>query len=431
MKGDFSRVTFAEQNHYRRVLMQQGRTEIDADGNEQVAIDDHISATTSTDVIGPAGYPEWTLPDGQPAGGFSIGVGSSGSDLTISEGRFYVDGLLVENGTTGASLLNQPDMPGVTLADFGATQAGTYAVYLDAWERLITSLDNPLIRETALGGPDTSVRTKLVWQVKLAFIGPAPASGSAPPTCASAGEPWVAANETTGTLSASSAAPGADLPCTMTPETGYQMLENQLYRVEIHTGGPDGTATFKWSRENGSVVCLITAPPGNSGSSAPTSVSGPTFYISGLSNDPTLGFSQGDWVELTDDSIELINGSGTLYEVAAPPANGQVQLTGASAATANLALNPKLRRWDQNGTALTAGGVLTVSAGPRSPSRAGCRWSSPVVITRSVITGSSRRAQRQQFHRGTCSGPWALQATLCPSRRSGLSTTMPRWRWST
>ncbi len=153
MKGDFSRVTFAEQNHYRRVLMQQGRTEIDADGNEQVAIDDHISATTSTDVIGPAGYPEWTLPDGQPAGGFSIGVGSSGSDLTISEGRFYVDGLLVENGTTGASLLNQPDMPGVTLADFGATQAGTYAVYLDAWERLITSLDNPLIRETALGGP--------------------------------------------------------------------------------------------------------------------------------------------------------------------------------------------------------------------------------------------------------------------------------------
>ena len=57
MKGDFSRLTFAEKNHYRRVLMQQGRVEIDADGNEQIAIDDHISATTTTDVVGQSGYP--------------------------------------------------------------------------------------------------------------------------------------------------------------------------------------------------------------------------------------------------------------------------------------------------------------------------------------------------------------------------------------
>src|SRR5205085_11812880 len=39
---------------------------------------------------------------------------------------------------------------------------------------------------------------------------------------------------------------------------GYQRLENQLYRVEVHRGsdaqeGP----SFKWSRDNGSVVALI------------------------------------------------------------------------------------------------------------------------------------------------------------------------------
>ena len=105
----------------------------------------------------------------------------------------YVDGLLVENDAPDATLLAQPDMPGATtLAAFGATQAGIYVAYLDVWERLITALDNPAIRESALGGTDTSVRTKLVWQLKLASLGPAPDSGAPLPSCASAasGSRW-------------------------------------------------------------------------------------------------------------------------------------------------------------------------------------------------------------------------------------------------
>ena len=183
----------------------------------------------------------------------------------------YVDGLLVENDTPGATLLSQPDMPGVTLSALGATQPGIYLAYLDVWERLITALDDPAIRETALGGPDTSVRTKLVWQVKLALVQPAVEPPL--PTCASAGEPWPAAS--TGTLAAGSGPPGSTLPCILPPETGYQRLENQLYRAEIHIGGPDGTATFKWSRENGSVVALISVPPVTGGAPPPTTVTGP------------------------------------------------------------------------------------------------------------------------------------------------------------
>lgn len=366
MKGDFSRVTFNELNHYRGVLQQQGRVEIDADGNEQIAIDQHVDATTTTDVIGQSGYPQGNLPSGQPAGGFSLGISATGSDLTISPGRMYVDGLLVENDTPDASLLNQPDMPGVVLADFGATESGIYGVYLDVWERLITALDNPLIQETALGGPDTSVRTKLVWQVKLGFLEATPASGATLPTCASAGDPWVAAAASTGMLAASSAVPTADLPCILTPDTGYQLLENQLYRVEIHDPGPDETATFKWSRENGSVVCLISAPPSTSGGAPPATVTGPTFWVTSLSDDPTLGLQQGDWVELTDDSVELIQGAGTLYQVAATPTDGHtVTLSTASTPTVTLALHPKLRRWDQSGTGLTSDGcVLVTTAAP-------------------------------------------------------------------
>jgi pSer/pThr/pTyr-binding forkhead associated (FHA) protein len=363
VKGDFSRFTFAEENHYRRVLMQQGRVEIDADGNEQIAIDSYRAATTATDVIGQAGYPMGTLPDGSPVGGFALGLNESGTDVTISPGRMYVDGLLVENDTPDATLLNQPDMPGVTLTDFGATQAGLYVAYLDVWERLITALDNPVIRESALGGTDTSVRTKLVWQLKLASLGAAPDPGASLPSCASAGEPWLAAAASTGTLAAGSAPPGATMPCSLPPETGYQRLENQLYRVEIHQPGPDGTATFKWSRENGSVVMLISAPPTTGGAAPPATVTGPTFPVTGLSDDPTLGLQAGDWVELTDDSSELTVGYGQLYQVAPTPSDGQhVTITATTAPTVTLSLNPKLRRWDQSGTAPDQGITVTTAA---------------------------------------------------------------------
>ena len=363
MKGDFSRLTFAEKNHYRRVLMQQGRVEIDADGNEQIAIGDHIAATTSTDVIGQSGYPVTTPPTGTATGAFALGLNADGTDVTIAPGRMYVDGLLVENDAPDATLLTQPDMPGASLSDLGVTGSGPYVVYLDAWERLVTALDNPAIKESALGGPDTSVRTKLVWQVKVALVPPVKVGPQPEPTCANSGEPWQSA-ASTGMLAAGSGAPTESLPCSLPPETGYQRLENQLYRVEIHTSGPDGTATFKWSRENGSVVSLISAQP-TPGGSPPATVTGPSFWVTSLSSDPSLGLQAGDWVELTDDSTELIAGSGTLYPVATTPTDGHtvtIDPGGSPAPTVTLALHPKLRRWDQTGAGLGQGIPVTAGA---------------------------------------------------------------------
>ncbi len=361
MKGDFSRLTFAQKNHYRRVLMQQGRVEIDADGNEQIAIGDHIAATTSTDVIGQSGYPVTTPPTGAATGAFALGLNANGTDVTIEPGRMYVDGLLVENDIPDATLLTQPDMPGVTLEDFGLTKSGPYVVYLDVWERLITALDNPAIRESALGGPDTSVRTKLVWQVKVAPVPPVKVGPQPEPTCANSGEPWPS-SASTGMLAAGSGGPTDSLPCSLPSETGYQRLENQLYRVEIHTVDPDGTATFKWSRENGGVVSLISAQP-TPGGSPPATVTGPSFWVTSLSSDLSLGLQAGDWVELTDDSTELIAGSGTLYQVTTTPADGHtvtIDPGGSPVPTVTLALNPKLRRWDQAGAGLGQGIPVTV-----------------------------------------------------------------------
>jgi Family of unknown function (DUF6519) len=353
MKGDFSRLTFAERKHYRRVLMQQGRVQVDADGNEQIAIDAHLAATTTYDVIGQSGYPLALLADGTPAGGFAIALAANGADLSISKGRFYVDGLLVENERADATLLKQPDSPypaNAALAALNLVPNGVYVVYLDAWERLITALDDPAIRESALGGPDTSVRTKLVWQVKLALAEP---RGNDLPTCASVGDGWRPANPNPGRLAARTGAPKPDeLPCILPPQSGYRRLENQLYRVEIHTAGGFGTATYKWSRENGSVVVSVVAP---GGANPPPTVSGPAFTVASLGLDASLGFKAGDWVELTDDATELAGQAGQLLRIGTAPANGTITTSAAAANPVDLARHPKLRRWDQTGAGLEHG----------------------------------------------------------------------------
>jgi len=57
MKGDFSRVTFDVTKHFSRVLMQQGRVQLDADWNEQTAILLHFLQSLAEDLIGEHGGP--------------------------------------------------------------------------------------------------------------------------------------------------------------------------------------------------------------------------------------------------------------------------------------------------------------------------------------------------------------------------------------
>ncbi len=357
MKGDFSRATFDHNKHYRRVLMQQGRVEVDADPNEQVAIDAYVTATTTRDVIGQCGVPQ--LPDGTPSTGFLIGLDALGN-LTIGTGRIYVDGILVENGNlpNPATYLAQPSRPfptGMTLPQSPDLTggAGTYVVYLDVWERLVTALDDPLIRETALGGPDHSVRTQVVWQVKLARIG----GLGGVFTCATTGDGWLPTIANPGQLTASVGAPAVDpLPCILPPETGYRRLENQLYRVEIHEAGGYGAASFKWSRENGSVVAGVLGVPG--ANPQPGTVTGPSFLVTTTGRDDSLGFKVGDWVELIDDRAELLAGRGELLQVQFVDSANLVITTTAAALpqnAADLTLHPKLRRWDETGTGLGDG----------------------------------------------------------------------------
>src|SRR5688572_13202530 len=103
MKGDFTRFTFDPARRFTRVLKQQGRVDLDADWNELNDIFDSLDRTTRIDVIG-----ECAAPIANP--GFEIALNGAGTDLTISQGRFYANGLILEVPAPGTSYLTQPDL---------------------------------------------------------------------------------------------------------------------------------------------------------------------------------------------------------------------------------------------------------------------------------------------------------------------------------
>jgi hypothetical protein len=131
-------------------------------------------------------------------------------------------------------------------------------------------------------------------------------------------------------------------PCVLPADAGYRRLENQLYRIEVHVGGPRGTATFKWSRDNGTVVARWETQ------------NGADITVSSAGRDQMLSFAPGNWVELIDDARELRGERGTLVMVTA--VDGErltLDLASAGAdptALASFGANPRVRHWDSAAT---------------------------------------------------------------------------------
>ena len=352
MPGDYSRITFKRENFYSGVLKQQGRVELDADDNEQLSIQHYRDETEAIDVIGQSGVPKKN-------DGFRIGIAPGGQDLTISRGRFYVDGLLCESdedSTYGTQpylpnpeFSSQPSPPNSPPSATVQVPAGTYLAYLDAWKRELTALDDDAIREVALGGPDTATRLQNVWQVKLVEVGTT-SPPSSPPAAIDCKSPMPEFDQKTapgtGKLSAQTVpAPPDDNACLLPPQAGYTRLENQLYRVEVHTGGPRNSATFKWSRDNASVQTTI------------SNIAGSVLTVADLGKDQVLNFKAGDWVEIVDEESTLKATPNPLVQIdQIGPGPNEITLASSAASLANLE-GLKLRRWDQTGVSTTSAGV--------------------------------------------------------------------------
>jgi hypothetical protein len=268
------------------------------------------------------------------------------------------------------------------------TNVSAYLVYLDVWERHITYLEDgrsedPNIREVALGGPDTATRAKVVQQVKVLPVEPnivlepiekhpfaeqrvllqvilelliedvkntQDADNKAEPQKRIDDFKKALAALKKGSLRARAHIDQASAdPCTISPEARYRGAENQLYRVEIHKGDAAEIPTFKWSRENGSVVVPI------------STLESEAVTLKHLGRDRRFGLAVGDWVEIVDDDYILQNRAEPLLKVKAiDPLKMQVTLDGSPA---NVKIKPDsdnhplLRRWDHKGGDPRRGGL--------------------------------------------------------------------------
>ncbi|HEU0155582.1 MAG TPA: DUF6519 domain-containing protein [Stellaceae bacterium] len=357
MKADISRFRFDREKSYTAVVAQQGRVQLDSDANEQRAIDAYLRAVGLVDIVGRTGAPRHDA-------GFAITVPPAGDAIQISAGRFYVDGLLCE-ALQPADYMQQLWLAGpqpsaaVLLSDLSLGRASAIQVWLEAWQRLVTPIDDPGIKDVALGEADTTDRVQTVWRVVATAAAPVreprPSRGAVPSCCDLMRQP--PAPLAVGSMRAGTDEPSAQSSCLPAPSAAYRGLENQLYRIEVHRGGPIDSATFKWSRENGSVVTRITA------------VSGPVVTVDNLGPDANLGFAPLDWVEIGDDSDEFgqePNQPGELRQIQfVDQEHRRITLTAPAPAVDVDNGHAKLRRWDQSDGA-SADGVAMNPAGPNS-----------------------------------------------------------------
>lgn len=369
MRGDFSRDTFDPTKHYSGVLMQQGRVQLDADWNEQDAILLHYLRTLAADILGPHAGPLGAMGfeiitrntksalskiddiEPNPSRANVLKAACEKGNLIIAPGRYYVHGMLVEN-ERAVLYGEQPGHPlkeTHTIAD--SRPPSGQLVYLDVTERFVTSIEDPSLREVALGGPDTSSRAQVAWQVRILEFDPNDKSFDSN---------FITRRPSIGTgkLLARARADESAVSPSGSPFSG---AENRLYRVEVHNGGSAtddvARASFKWSRENGSVTFPI------------RSLSGATATLAHLGRDARWSIVPGDWVELVDDAVAMRDEAGPLMQVRVvdhdnltvtlEPPKGLTSWPSYTESTA-LAGHALLRRWDHAGKTGAFGGTLPI-----------------------------------------------------------------------
>ena len=315
-------------------------------GNGQDLTDLSVSGTEAAWAVGGNG-PAWRL--GNAAAPTALqSLDLPATSLHIQPGRCYVQGQLCELDAP-ASLANQPD-GGVA----GRLPAGTHLIYLRAWQRHISALEAPCIREQALGGPDTATRARQIAQVRaLALPAPTLTVDGGPGAawhCDSTLGAWDRLVHTPRARLAARAEPQLSTTglCEIAASAGYQRLENQLYRVEVHSSGT--APTFKWSRENGSVAYAVQEVR------VDTATSRTTVRLAARGRDANLDLALHDRVELVDDDAELQHRAGTLFEYLNDGDDAlELVLDGVPPGTLGQdpSRHPVLRRWDHRPT--TAG----------------------------------------------------------------------------
>ena len=252
MKGDFSKLSDSTRDNFTGVLHQQGRVLLDQDWNAAAQIAGHLRQVLGADVIGRTIV---AVPSSQ-RNSFKVTQATSDGttvEILLDPGRIWIDGLTLhvpvfkttplEAEYFGAPLQDPQDNAG-NIAD------GTRdAVILEVWEESFSAFQAPQeLPEPALGGPDTTERSKLCWALRLLRLN----EGD---TCGNLAGRLTADRAILGNLKAT-LQPATQIvgDCPLDVGGGYTGFEHFLYRIEIAEPDANNDARFKWSRFGGGLV---------------------------------------------------------------------------------------------------------------------------------------------------------------------------------
>ena len=290
--------------------------------------------------------------------------------------------------------------PFTTLATHGAqpyfpdppeAQPGPHLAYLDIWEREITALEDEALKDVALGGPDTALRTRVIWQVELFALQPLIDDGELVGATGVQGlrTDWTPDGDASGTRLAARTNPTEETPdpCVLPSAGGFRGLENRLYRVEVHTAGVAGEdqVFVKWSRDNAIHRSRL------------LEVTDGSLVVEEIGKDAVTAFKLGDWLEVLDEGRILRGEAGFMVEL------GEVvgHRLGIQTILDPLTLQPVIQNEEPNADVLPETGLVRrweggppVAAEPRRLARARERY-------RGAAGRGSRPCHRSLADRGT------------------------------
>ncbi|HEX3437633.1 MAG TPA: DUF6519 domain-containing protein [Pseudacidobacterium sp.] len=273
MGSDRARVSYDPKQQYRSVVMQQGRVTLEADWNEAQQITGEETRNEALDFVGPCGTPD---------DGYSIVLTQSPTnppyDFYVQPGTMYVGGIR-------ASLLdpvqysNQPDWQDygpedpdwVSLSSLAQAPPTDEFVYLYLREQEVSAVEDPDLKDIALGGPDTAQRTRILQRIaRVRCSGTDCVSGldAAEAQWTTEGLVFDADTMRLTSWSTLSVGPSSQLPvqtpCQPQAQGGYVDPDNQLIRVQISGIDPiTGNPKFLWGFDDASFLYRINIDPNN------------------------------------------------------------------------------------------------------------------------------------------------------------------------
>jgi len=271
MGSDRARVSYDERRQYRAVIMQQGRVTVEADWNEEWQIVNEETRKEVLDIVGPCGTPD----DGyRVVAAEQLSSPPQPHDFSVTKGTMYVGGLRAYLPQDVLYSQQSDWIDNSSPIDSSPISTDTPPerefIYLSLREQEVGAVEDTVLREVALGGPDTAQRLRLVQRITRKGTDARDcetALNEAIKYWASLGYTFVPHDDEShdmrlmpsGTLQVSfqNVVTTPD-PCEPQATSGYLGADNQLMRVQISQAA-NNNYRLLWGYDNASFLYRVTA----------------------------------------------------------------------------------------------------------------------------------------------------------------------------